>query len=113
MLGDTSGLLCYYSAAEPQHATARILFEAAGSVLTHSYVLAELVALAHARGVPRQRFLGFLRDLVQDPRVEVVWVGEGLHETAMQLLEARLDKSYSLCDAVSFVLMRERGIHEA
>jgi len=28
-------------------------------------------------------------------------------------VQARQDKTYSLCDAVSFVLMRERGIHEA
>ncbi|MEH2285259.1 MAG: hypothetical protein V7K90_28760 [Nostoc sp.] len=26
---------------------------------------------------------------------------------------ARQDKSYSLCDAVSFVLMRQRGVTEA
>ena len=31
----------------------------------------------------------------------------------MDLLHKRLDKSYSLCDAVSFVLMRERRILEA
>ena len=31
----------------------------------------------------------------------------------MELLENRLDKNYSLCDAVSFVVMRERGFIEA
>jgi uncharacterized protein len=31
----------------------------------------------------------------------------------MDLLERRPDKSYSLCDAVSFILMRRRGITEA
>ncbi len=31
----------------------------------------------------------------------------------MVLLEARPDKDCSLCDAVSFVLMRERQINEA
>jgi uncharacterized protein len=31
----------------------------------------------------------------------------------MQLLVARQDKTYSLCDAVSFVLMRQRSITEA
>ncbi len=31
----------------------------------------------------------------------------------MDLLTARMDKTYSLCDAVSFILMRERGLSEA
>ena len=36
-----------------------------------------------------------------------------LHEEALALLGQRLDKSYSLCDAVSFVLMKQQGIQEA
>jgi uncharacterized protein len=31
----------------------------------------------------------------------------------MELLGNRLDKNYSLCDAVSFILMREHRINEA
>jgi len=31
----------------------------------------------------------------------------------MDLLTARPDKAYSLCDAVSFVLMRDRGVWDA
>ena len=46
-------------------------------------------------------------------RVEIVWVDEALHQAAFALLEARLDKTYSLCDAVSFVLMRQRGLSDA
>jgi predicted nucleic acid-binding protein len=33
-----------------------------------------------------------------------------LYVGALSLLRQRMDKSYSLCDAVSFLLMRERGI---
>ena len=43
----------------------------------------------------------------------MVWVDEGLHREALSLLQARLDKTYSLCDAVSFVVMRRHGIIEA
>jgi uncharacterized protein len=42
-----------------------------------------------------------------------MWPAESLHQQAMALLQARLDKTYSLCDAVSFVLMRERNVIEA
>jgi len=52
-------------------------------------------------------------DLINNPDHEVVWIDEELHEKGMALLQARLDKSYSLCDAISFVLMREQGIQEA
>jgi uncharacterized protein len=36
-----------------------------------------------------------------------------LHRQALQLLENRQDKTYSLCDAVSFVIMREWNLLEA
>jgi uncharacterized protein len=47
------------------------------------------------------------------PEVEVIWAGEELTRQAMTLLENRLDKKYSLCDAVSFVIMLRRGMTEA
>ena len=50
---------------------------------------------------------------MEHPLVEVVWVGESLHRDALQLLEERPDKDYSLCDAVSFVLMRQHALSEA
>ncbi|HLG18087.1 MAG TPA: PIN domain-containing protein [Blastocatellia bacterium] len=113
MFLDTSGLLCLLHKDEPRHAEANTLYVEAGQCLTHSYVLAEFVALGQARGLQRENVLGFARDLVLVPRVEVVWAGQTLHQQAMELLEARLDKTYSLCDAVSFVIMRERKFREA
>lgn len=90
-----------------------MLFDAAPRLLTHSYVLTEFVALANSRGLPRRPVLTYLLDLIRLPDVEVVWVSDELHASAMDLLGQRLDKTYSLCDAVSFVLMRRRGIIEA
>jgi len=81
--------------------------------VTHSYVLAEFVALAHARRLPRMAALTFVSDLVENPDIDTVWVDEALHREAMALLVARPDKTYSLCDAVSFVLMRQRHCTEA
>ncbi len=51
--------------------------------------------------------------LQSDDSVEIVWVSEQLHAAAMDLLNRRLDKEYSLCDAVSFVVMREHEVFEA
>ena len=113
MLLDTSGLLCLHNRAEPLHRHARTLYQAARLRVTHSYVLAEFVALAHARRLPRMAALTFVSDLVENPDIETVWVDEALHREAMALLVARPDKTYSLCDAVSFVLMRQRHCTEA
>ncbi len=113
MLLDTSGLLNHQHTSEPYHNEALTFFEHSGPKLTHSYVLAEFVALAQVRGLPRQKALTFVRNLPLHPLVEVVWVDESLHNQALTLLDARPDKDYSLCDAVSFVLMKERHITEA
>ena len=106
MLLDTSGLLCLHKRAEPLHMHARTLYHVARMRVTHSYVLAEFVALAHARRLPRMAALTFVNDLVENPDIDTVWVDEALHREALALLVARPDKTYSMCDAVSFVLMR-------
>jgi hypothetical protein len=41
---------------------------------SHSYILAEFVALATARRIPRLAALTFIADLVENPDIETVWV---------------------------------------
>jgi predicted nucleic acid-binding protein len=113
MLLDTSGLLCYFDVADARHADAAAYFDSTTRMLTHSYVLAEFVPLCHARGLPRATSLRFARNLLANALTEFVWVDGSLHSTALSLLESRLDKTYSLCDAVSFVLMRQYGMTDA
>jgi predicted nucleic acid-binding protein len=113
MLLDTSGLLCLHHQAEPFHDEACRAYRVAHVWLTTGYVLAEFVALAQARRFPRQPALEFVTDLVANPDIETVWPDESLHQNAIALLQGRLDKTYSLCDALSFVLMRQRKPSEA
>lgn len=113
MLLDTSGLLCYHHRDEPQHLDAVGFVDASPRLVTHSYILSEFIPLCHVRGLPRVEALEFVSDLIDDPRIDLVWVDESLHRFALSLLQSRLDKSYSHCDAVSFVLMRLEGITEA
>jgi len=113
MLLDTSGLMAFFDRHDHRHARARTLFASASSRVTHNYVLAEFVALANARGAPRSQALAFVASLVDNPSVQVVWVDAPLHRRSVAHLQARLDKAWSLCDAVSFLIMRERGIMEA
>jgi uncharacterized protein len=113
MLLDTSGLLCLHYKTEPFHSQAVAGYKTAIGRLTHSYVIAEYVALANARRLPRASALEFVVDLLDNPAIETVWVDEALHRAAIDLLTVRQDKTYSLCDAVSFVLMAQRGMVEA
>jgi uncharacterized protein len=113
LLLDTSGLLCYIHSNEPQHLSAVKAFDTAYTYLTHSYVLSEFVALAQVRNLLRIDALTFVTDLLEYPDIETIWVDEELHQEAVNLLMNRMDKTYSLCDAVSFVLMRRRGLTDA
>ncbi len=113
MLLDTSGLLCYFDKDDARYQDAVTFFDLASQKVTHSYVLAEFVPLCLVRGMNRVKTLTFLSDLTDNPLVEVIWVDEALHRAAQSYLEARLDKRYSLCDAISFVVMQEQGIAEA
>jgi predicted nucleic acid-binding protein len=110
MLLDTSGLL---DAREPQHQRARDEYLRAPIRLTHAFVLAELVALANAHGVPAGLVLRFVMGLLANPDIVTIWPDETLTSQGLILLMARQDHGYSLCDAVSFVVMRARNLREA
>ena len=113
MFVDTSGLLCYFDRSSLSHADAATFLRAAPTRLTHWDVLAEFIPLCQSRRMDRGRALLFVADLLRSPYVEVVSIDALLHRAAVAFLQARLDKTYSICDAVSFLLMRQRGIMEA
>lgn len=75
--------------------------------------MAEYTALAQVRKIPREKIIEFSVKILDDENIEIVWVDEILHRQAVKLMQKREDKNYSLCDAVSFVVMRERGIMDA
>jgi predicted nucleic acid-binding protein len=112
MLLDTSGLLNLVHRSEPFFELANAIYLQAKLRLIHNYIVAEFVALANVRGLPRSVALEFAGDIENDSEVIFVWVDAQLQQQALQLLRNRKDKDYSLCDAVSFVLMRKFGIVE-
>lgn len=113
MFLDTSGLLCLLDQRDVRHEDAAMSFDNAAVLVTHNYVLAEFVPLCQSRGLNREAALMFAADILDNPDVEVEWVDEPLHRGAATLLQSRMDKTYSLCDAVSFLIMRQYGVIEA
>lgn len=110
---DTSGLWCLLDIRDQRHLEATARVDHDRDAVTHSYVLAEFVPLCHARGLDRAGTLAFASDILESPSIDLVWVDEPLHRGAITLLQSRRDKTYSLCDAVSFLVTRQRGVQDA
>ena len=113
MLVDTSGFFCFLDESDHRHGDAVRFLQSANMRLTTSYVLAEFIPLCYSRSLNQKKTLNFASTLLANPLIEIVWVNEDLHKEAFALLQKRQDKTYSLCDAVSFILMRDREITEA
>lgn len=113
MFLDTSGLYCFFNEKDRRHADAVDFMQSAETQLTTSYVLAEFIPLCYSRRLNQKKTLAFTADLLTNPLIEIIWVDENLHREAFALLQNREDKTYSLCDAVSFLVMRRRRVVEA
>jgi predicted nucleic acid-binding protein len=113
MFVDTSGFYCLYNRDQKDHKAAIEFYDSAARRVTTNYVLAEYIALADARGSSREDAIDFSERVLDDNEIELIWVDENLHRHACQLLVERQDKTYSLCDAVAFVIMRDLDIAEA
>jgi len=115
---DTSGWAYYLDRLDPLHP--KVVTIVQGAVLrrrhlaTTNYILTELVALLSSRfHLPRKEVIKAMNALKSDAAVEIVHIDASMDNQAWQLLEARVDKEWSLVDASSFVLMKQFGITEA
>jgi predicted nucleic acid-binding protein len=115
---DTAGWAVLFVRTEPQHAQASSVFQTwkqeGHYLITTNYILAELMALfTSPLRVPRPVQFRYIDVIRSTPYVNIVHVDPTLDAAAWALLKSRPDKAWSLVDAVSFVVMQERGITEA
>lgn len=115
---DTSGWASAFINNDPYHEEASELMalwrQENRQVVTTNYVLSELVALLTTRSRRgRESILNHTKIIRSTPWVEIVHIDKELDAKAWRLLEKKSDKAWSLVDAASFVVMRERGITEA
>src|SRR5947208_16994729 len=115
---DTSGWAYYLDRQDPFHSVVVNLVKQAviqrRRLVTTNYVITELVALLSNRyHQPRQQVIKAINAIKKDALVEVVHIERAIDDEAWALLEARLDKEWSLVDASSFIIMQHFGMTEA
>jgi predicted nucleic acid-binding protein len=114
---DTSGWFAALSPREQSHATAKSIYrkwiEDGGALITTNLVLAEMqILLSRVRG--GDFAVEFLDSVYQDAAHEVVFADRDLERAAIdRWLRPFSDQRFSLADAVSFEVMRERRIRDA
>jgi predicted nucleic acid-binding protein len=111
---DTSAIYAILDRADPNHPRARHAMGRLRSedarLVTHGYVVVEVVALLQRRlGLVTVR--RFVDDLL--PIMEVIHVDAALHAEALEALLAAGQRDVSLVDRTSFLVMRRHGIGRA
>ena len=110
---DTSALFALLDREDFNHTRAAHIWEhlvlAGEDLITHSYILVEVAALAQRKlGVGAVRRLEDLRGVLR-----VIWADDDLHKTATIALLASGRREVSLVDWTSFVLMNQQAIRRA
>src|SRR5258708_20980295 len=111
---DTAGWVPSLYAQDPLHDTvARIMEEAVRDgrrLNSTNYVITEIVPLFSRFRFSRSALVAAVNAMRANPHVLLLHVDEATDAEAWGLLEARLDKSWSLVDAPSFAVLRRLGI---
>ena len=117
VFADTAGWASFFREQERHHARAVALMtqwqEENRQVVTTNYVLGELIALCECLRVPRSRGVSYIHSIRAETWIEIVHIDEQLDIRAWELLENRLDKTWSLVDCASFVVMEQQGLTDA
>ncbi len=112
-VGDTYYYLALLNPADAAHARAReFSLQSAGRIVTSVWVIQEL-ADGLCSPPDRARFLRLLATLEADRYTEIAAADHLLWHRGLDLYRSRADKSWSLTDCISFVIMQDRDIIEA
>ena len=108
---DTSFWIAYRDERQEQHAVARAIllevFRGRNRLVTTLPVICEIQAY-FSRSMVRKRAV--LEDLWENPVLAIEELDHQDQVIAIELLRSRPDRSYSLCDSLSFVVMQRLGL---
>ena len=116
VLLDTGYLLALELANDQNHQVAKAHWERVSKwrlrLVTTSYVFAKVVTFLNSRG-HHTKALQVGNNLLHSPSVHLVHISEALFYKGWSYFERHQDKSYSLTDCISFILMPKFGITRA
>lgn len=113
IFGDTYYFLAVGSDRDQGHQQAlQYAARYTGQIVTTEWVLTEL-ADALSSPAQRPRFLNLIELINADENWIIVESSHALFQRGMALFSQRPDKSWSLTDCISFVVMQEHDITEA
>ena len=115
---DTSGWAAFLVARETFHEPAERIVQEwrrnSTMMVTTNYVVAELVALLTSPiRLPRAQLIATVETIRSASGTELVHIDPATESEAWEMLTTHGDKSWSLTDCTSFVVMRKRRIIEA
>ena len=113
VFADTAFFVAGLNSRDQHHEIAnRLALDYAGQTFTSYWVLLE-VANYFAASLNRETAGKLIDSVLADPQVECVKPDWNSFEAGLRLYRDRPDKSWSLTDCISFILMRERGVEKA
>jgi uncharacterized protein len=115
---DTSGWASLFDARQPNHSNATQLFvrlrQQQMSFVTTNYVMTELVALLQSPlRLPRPQIFQMIDSLKATHYLEIVHIDLNTDTEAWNLCKSRPDKTWSLVDCTSFVIMQQLNLQMA
>jgi len=116
ILIDASAWIAISNLRDKHHAAAvetyqRLLREHRGLVTTNLIIAETYIIIRRAGG--HEPAIRFLHSIRQSSRLTRIYSNATLETQAEEILRRYADQDFSFTDAVSFAVMRERGIDEA
>jgi uncharacterized protein len=113
---DTNYLVALESSEDMHHAAAithwRSLLKNLPPLVTTSYIFDEAVTFFNSRR-QHTKAAEVGNRLLRSGAIDLIYVDESLFYEGWQFLLKHNDKSYSLTDCISFVVMKKRGLKSA
>jgi len=115
---DTSGWASLFVNTQSHHLQAdryfRLAVQQPRIIVTTNDVISELVALLDSPlQIPRPRIFATVDAIKTAPYVQIVHVDEATDAAAWSLCKGRPDKTWSLVDCTSFILMQNLRLQQA